>query len=73
MQHWRKLVGQEGEPCPVGRSAHAAVCLGYGGDHLYLLVTGGLDNDTTTLSDVWMLDLKSGRWREVRVHHEWPC
>ena len=70
MQHWRKLVHQEGEPCPVGRSGHAAVCLhGYGGYHPHLLVTGGLDKDKTVLSDAWILDLESGRWKEVRVHY----
>ena len=51
----------------MGRSGHAAVCLGYGGDHPCLLVTGGLDMDKTVLSDAWILDLQSGKWREVRV------
>ena len=60
---------QEGEPCPVGRSYHDAVCLGYGGDHPQLLVTGGVDKDDNVLSDAWMLDLQSCRWREVRVQH----
>ena len=67
MQHWRKLNCQEGEPCPVGRSQHDAVCLGYGGGCPHLLVTGGLDNDHTVLSEAWMLNLQSGRWREVRI------
>ena len=66
MQHWSKLEIQ-GESCPVRRYGHAAVCLGYGGDHPQLLVTGGYDG-TTSLSDVWLLDLQSGRWREVRVN-----
>ena len=66
MQHWSKLEIQ-GESCPVGRADHAAVCLGYGGDHPQLLVTGGIDQDRTVLSDVWLLDLESGMWREVRV------
>ena len=65
MQHWSKLEIQ-GESCPVGRCDHAAVCLGHGGDHPQLLVTGGRDGNTR-LSDVWLLDLASGRWREVRV------
>ena len=58
----------EGEPCPVARNGHAAVCLDYGGDHPQLLVTGGRDAGTKVLSDVWMLDVQSGRWREVRVY-----
>ena len=40
MQHWSKLEHPEGEPWPVRRSRHAAVCLDYGGDHPQLLVTG---------------------------------
>ena len=64
IQHWSMLEIQ-GESYPVGRSGHAAVCLGYGGDHPQLLITGGYDG--TRLSDVWLLDLQSGRWREVSV------
>ncbi len=51
----------------MGRSSHAAVCLGFGGDHPQLLVTGGVDDDLNTLNDVWTLDINSWRWREVRV------
>ena len=67
MQHWSKLEHPEGEPWPVGRARHAAVCLGYGGDHPQLLVTGGLDAGLKVLSDAWLLDSKSGQWREVRT------
>ena len=67
MQHWRKLVGLEGEPRPVGRSCHDAVSLGYGGDYPHLLITGGRGDDDTVLQDIWMLDLQSGRWKEVHV------
>ena len=67
MQHFSKMDTQ-GESCPKGRDAHAAVCLGYGGDHPQLLVTGGRESDIgDVLSDVWLLDVQSGRWREVRV------
>ena len=59
---------QEGESCPVGRSSHAAVCLGYGGDHPQLLITGGLGVGNKVLSDSWIFDLQSGRWREVSVN-----
>ena len=48
------------------RSSHVAVCLGYGGDNPKLLVTGGVDANGVALSDVWILDLDSGKWREVR-------
>ena len=56
-----------GEPCPVERTAHAAVCLGYGGDHPQLLVTGGRDAREKFLKDTWILDMQSGKWREVRT------
>ena len=64
MQHFSKMDTQ-GESCPNVRYGHAAVCLGYGGDHPQLLVTGG--DGIHILSDVWLLDVQSGRWREVRV------
>ena len=66
MQHWSKLDHHEGGPCPVGRSGHAAVCLDYG-DHPQLLVTGGRGGGNRVLSDGWLLDVQSGRWREVRA------
>ena len=47
------------------RCYHAAVCLGYGGDQPKLLVIGGR-GPGKTLNDVWMLDLQSRRWKEVR-------
>ena len=68
MQHWSELDHHEGQPCPVARFRHAAVCLDYGGDHPQLLVTGGTENSDKVLSDAWMLDVQSGRWREVRVY-----
>ena len=66
MQHWIKLDHHEGEPCPVGRDSHAAVCLDYG-DHPQLLVTGGRGGGNKVLSDAWILNVQSGRWREVRA------
>ena len=56
-----------GEPCPVKRCYHAAVCLGYGGDHPQLLVTGGKGGGAKVLKDAWILDMQSGKWREVRI------
>ena len=50
---------------PVERSLHAAVCLAYGGDHPQLLVTGGCTDAHKALRDAWMLDVQSGKWREV--------
>ena len=72
VQHWTRVDIQKGWSCPVERSGHAAVCLGYGGDHPQLFITGGLgvgdkvlSIGSEVLSDSWMLDLQSGRWREV--------
>ena len=56
---------QEGEPWPVGRSGHAACCLGFGSKHLHLLVTGGIDNHGKTLRDAWLFDVTNRRWEEV--------
>lgn len=59
-----------GVPSPVGRSAHAACCLNYGEDHPQLLVSGGVvfnSHQHDTLSDLWLLDLDSAKWKEVSV------
>ena len=63
---WTKLERPEGAPWPVERTAHAATCLNYGDDHPQLLVTGGVDKKRKTLRDAWLLDINTGRWREVR-------
>ena len=68
MQHWSKLDHHDGVPYPVARDRHAAVCLNYGGDHPQLFVVGGIDIGSKVLNDAWMLDIQSGRWREVRRH-----
>ena len=60
-----KLERQEGEPWPVGRSLHAACCLGFGSQHPHLLVTGGVDNDNKTLGDAWLFDVNNRKWKEV--------
>lgn len=63
--HWKKLDHFEGEPCPEGRSYHAAACLGYGGERPQLFVTGGMGDGGKVLSDAWMLDIKSNGWTKV--------
>lgn len=63
---WTKLDRHEGAPWPAERSFHAATCLNYGDDHPQLLVTGGLGKENKVLSDAWLLDINTGRWREVR-------
>ena len=47
------------------KSGHAACCLNYGEEYPQLLATGGKDENDITLQDEWILDVKSGRWREV--------
>ena len=39
-------------------------------------MTGGLDAGKKVLSDAWILDVQSGRWREVSVEMRdgaWQC
>lgn len=67
MQHWIKLDHREGEPWPMRRAEHASVCLGFGGECPQLFVIGGLGDDGKVLGDGWMLDVQSGKWREVRA------
>ena len=68
LQQWSQLNRKDEEPCPPGRSAHAAVCLGYGESNPQLLVTGGWAKvGERIMNDVWMLDVQSGKWREVRI------
>jgi len=65
-QEWTKVERPKGAPWPVGRMNHAACCLNYGDDLPVLLMTGGVDKDGNTLSDIWLLDTHSRRWKEVR-------
>ena len=67
-QEWTKLERPEGAPWPVERDSHAACCLNYGEEHPQLLITGGVDNNATTLQDAWILNVQSGRWSEVRMY-----
>ena len=64
-QEWTKLERPTGAPWPAERASHAACCLNFGQDHPQVLVTGGLDKNGNTLNDIWILDIKSGMWREV--------
>ena len=67
-QEWTKLEKPEGAPWPVGRDSHAACCLNFGEENPQLLVTGGVDKNGNVLQDAWILEVKCGRWREVRMH-----
>ena len=50
---------------PGSRYSHIAACLGYGGEHQRLLISGGIGGGT--LDDMWLLDPQSGRMEEVRT------
>ena len=56
----------EGEPCPAGRCGHAAVCLGQG-TRPQLVVLGGQDGNHVLNDVLWILDVESGRWKEVSL------
>ena len=60
---------REGEPWPAVRSGHAACCLGYAGDHIHLLVTGGVGRDNKLLNDAWLFNLSLKKWKEVKRLH----
>ena len=57
----------EEEPWPVGRFNHAACCLGYAGDHIHLLVTGGVDGRFKVIKDIWLFNLSLEKWKEVSL------
>jgi len=50
----------------VARCNHAACCINYGDDQPVLLMTGGTDKNYNTLSDAWLFEVNSRKWREVR-------
>ena len=56
-----------GIPQPVGRSSHKACCLNYDEDHSKVLICGGLGKRINVLGDMWILDVNSGKWTEVRL------
>ena len=58
----------EGESWPVGRSGHAACCLGFAGDYIHLLISGGTDGGNKLLKDIWLFDVSLKKWKEVKIH-----
>ena len=56
----------EGDPWPGKRYDHIAACLGYGGQHKTLLISGGYCNGDV-LDDMRLLDLQSRRMEKVRL------
>ena len=73
-QTWRQHI--ERDPWPRKRGHHIAACLGYGGQHQRLLISGGASGDAdvsggigvgVTCDDMWLMDPQSGRMEEVRT------
>ena len=60
---------EHGDQWPVRRGGHAACCLNYGEDHPQLLVSGGVNEacKRNVLGDMWILNVESGKWREVHL------
>ena len=54
-----------GEPFPIRRDSHFAVCLNYGKERPQLFVFGGVADINWTLMDGWILDVQSWKWSEV--------
>ena len=69
------MVRAEGEVWPAKRIMHSAVCFqGDKEDGAQLLIIGGVtllpgEKRETGLKDMWMLDLKTRKWKEVMVIH----
>ena len=54
----------------MSRSSHIAACLGYGGQHQSLLISGGFGGvGGSTYDDMWLLDPQSCRMEEVRTEY----
>ena len=61
-----------GDQWPEARGRHAACCLNYGEDHPMVLMSGGVGKDKKNerkkvLGDMWILDVDSGKWTEVKM------
>ena len=57
----------QGDQWPEARCSHSACVLNYGEDHPTLLVSGGLGEGDKVLRDMWILDVDSGKWTDVRM------
>ena len=57
----------QGDQWPEARAGHSACTLNYGEGHSILLVSGGLGEGNKVLRDIWILDVDSGKWTEVRM------
>ena len=57
----------QGDQWPEARYGHSACVFNYGEEHPTVLVSGGVDIYHKVLGDMWILDVDSGRWTEVRM------
>ena len=57
----------QGDQWPEARSNHSACVLNYGEDCPTLLVFGGEGKGSKVLGHMWILDVDSGKWTEVRM------
>lgn len=65
---------KKGDPWPRIRvGQQAACCLGFGTKHAQLLMSGGRLRQEMPLKDMWMFNLTSWTWREVRCIHSHKC
>ena len=65
-QHWTMLTKEKEGSWPDARQNHAACCLNFDQDFPQILVSGGVNNKLKKIhKDVWLLDVKTGTWKEV--------
>ena len=64
-QTWRQH--KQGDPWPGRRFCHIAACIGYGGKHQRLLISGGFCVGGVIYDDMWLMDPQSGRMEKVRI------
>ena len=57
----------QGDQWPKEREGHAACCLNYGEHNPVILVSGGLGKGSEVVGDMWILDVDSSTWTEVRM------
>ena len=67
VQEVTKVKPARGDHWPEGRDNHAACCLNCGEAHPVVLVYGGLGTDYSVRGDMWILDVDTGKWSEVKM------
>ena len=62
-----------GDQWPEARAGHSACILNNSEDCSTLLVFGGVGKGNKVLGDMWILDVDSGKWTEVRMFYKFLC